>query len=457
MSIAKTVKQYLDRKHVVYSVLELERFDSPAEAARNADIPPRSLYYPVVLRDPFGLIMAVLPASHRLDLDFMSRALSRKVDLAFQTQLSAVFADCAPGYIPPLGEAYGVRTVIDAALSTPEEVYIVAGDHGRLIKLSRKSFMLLQSNAWLCSDFAVPTSADMAAEPQAEGADAGYYIRQRVEQATGLPPMPEMASRVLALQSDPDASVADLVKLVEQDPSLAAQTMRFANSAYFGYQGRVADLKVAIARVLGYDMSINMIVGVALARPFKIPRQGPIGLEACWQQSIYTAALVQALVKVMPKELRPRRGMAYLVGLLHNFGYLALGHLFRREYQGLVEAMALAPEKPAYVLEREVLGMDHGELGALLLKAWNLPEEMVVASREYLNPEYRGAHEIYPRLLRVAGCLLKSYGIGNAQSTEQLPADLEVLGLNEAELLPIAAQLLEDSQSLDELARRLAA
>ncbi len=456
MSISKTVKQYLDRKRIAYSVLELERSDSLLDAARHAGINARHLYYPVVLRDPFGLMMAVLPASHRLDLEMVSRALSRKVDLALQTQLTTVFADCSPGHIPPLGEAYGLRTVIDSSLSTPEEVYIVAGDQGRLIKLSRKDFMLLQSNAWLCSDFAVPiVNEDTTGQPQE--ANRNFYIRQRVEQATGLPPMPDMARRLLTLQADPAADVADLVKVVEQDPSLAAQTLRFANSAYFGYQGRVSDLKVAVARVLGYDMAINMMIGVALARPFRIPRSGPLGLEACWRQAVYTAVLMQGLVRIMPKELRPRRGMTYVAGLLHNFGYLVLGHLFRREYQGLVEAVNASPETPVRDLERAVLGMDHGELGALLLKAWSLPEEVVTACGEYLNAEYSGSHEIYPRLVRVAGHLLKAYDIGNAETAELLEEDLRVLGLVEVDLVTIAEDVLSDAEGLDELARRLAA
>ncbi len=54
MAISKTIKQYLDGKHIIYTVLEVPRFESPIQAANQANIPPRALYYPVVMRDSFG-------------------------------------------------------------------------------------------------------------------------------------------------------------------------------------------------------------------------------------------------------------------------------------------------------------------------------------------------------------------------------------------------------------------
>ena len=143
MSIARTIKQYLDDKHVIYNVIQVQHFDSPLQAAVSAGIPPRSLYYPVVLRDPFGLMMAILPASHTLDYTRLGALLNRKIAPAFHTQLSSVFSDCQPGMIPPIGEPYGIRTIIDANLSSPEEVYMVAGDNSRIVKLSRKDFLLM--------------------------------------------------------------------------------------------------------------------------------------------------------------------------------------------------------------------------------------------------------------------------------------------------------------------------
>ncbi len=461
MSIARTVKQYLDDKHIIYRVRQVQHFDSPLQAAVTAGIAPRSLYYPVVLRDPFGLIMAVLPASHELDYTRLGALLNRKIDLAFHTQLSSVFSDCQSGMIPPLGEAYGIRTIIDAALETPEEVYMVAGDNSRIIKLSRKDFLLLQANAWLASDFAVPVEQLEKAGEDEEVMEAlvekNHYIRQRIEQITELPPMPEMATKIVELQAEPMAEITDLVKILELDPGLAAQVLRYARSPFFGYGGQIDSLYDAVTRVLGFDATMNMALGVAMARPFRISLHGPIGLETFWRDAVYSASFYQAIAKLMPSEGRPRLGLCYLGGLLHNFGYLILGHFFREEFIGLSDAMLGQPDRAMEEVERDYLGIDHGEIGAWLLRAWHLPEEIVTMVQEHHTPDYAGPHARYVHLAQLVDKILRNIDSGSAP-TEELPgALLESLGLDEVEVMRTVDGVLEDSAGLDEMAARFAA
>ncbi|ALP54458.1 hypothetical protein Tel_15600 [Candidatus Tenderia electrophaga] len=462
MAIAKTIKQYLDGKHIIYTILEVPHFESPREAASLANIPPRSLYYPVVMRDTYGLMMAVMPASHKLNYERLSKLLHRNVSPAYQTQLSSVFADCQPGNIPPVGVAYGLRTVIDAALSTPEEVYIVAGDHSRLIKMSRKNFMLLQTNALLASDFA---EALEEAETQGGGEvanlawsqDLGAKIRQRVEQATELPPMPEMALRIFEMRADPNVEVKHLTALIERDPSLAAQVMRYANSPYFGYQGRVDTIQVAIARVLGFDMVMNLALGLALATPFKIPRHGPFGLDYYWRHAVYSATLMQLLSKEIPQERRPRPGTCYLIGLLHDFGYLVLGHLFRNEFEGLTKLVEEQGRDRLSRLEKDYLGVTHGELGYWLMKAWGMPQELVLATREHHNEQYAGPYSVYVNMAQLSDHLLAAYEAGEVLD-DRLPAHLlQALGLEPKQVIHVMTQLIESDTNLNEMVRRLAA
>lgn len=457
MSIAKTVKQYLDGKHVVYDVVELANFGSPLEAAELAGIPPRSLYYPVILRDPFGLLMAILPASHKLDFKRLSALLHRNVEPAFQTQLSSVFADCQPGLIPPLGEPYNIRTIIDAGLSTPEEVYVVAGDHSRLIKLRRKDFMLMQVNAWLGSDFTTSIEP-VAVEMDLEGElDQSHFIRQRIEQITELPAMPEMARRLFELRANPNASAEMLMKVVEIDPSLTAQVLRYANSPYFGYRGKIDSLQVAIARVLGFDMVMNLAMGLALLHSFKIPRHGPLGLDAFWKHSIYSANLMQMLCKAMPKGNQPRLSTCYLIGLLHDFGYLVLGHLFRDEFLGLSERLGGGTDPDRITIERDYLGIDHGQIGYWLLKAWGLPDEIVVATREHHAEHYHGSFAVYVQMARLTDYLLRVHASGQAVYDDMPEDALKALGLNHSDVIKVMVQLLEQDENLEMMARQMAA
>lgn len=291
-------------------------------------------------------------------------------------------------------------------------------------------------------------------------------IRRRIEQVYELPPMPEMARRILQLRNNPDASIAELAGIVELDPSLAAQVVRYAASPFYAYRGRIDSIHDAITRVLGFDMVMNMALGLSTGKSFHTPCDGPLGLHAFWKHAIYTATLAQALAKRMPPKARPQPGMAYLAGLLHNFGFLLLGHMFPPEFTLLNKLVAAHPESPVTSLEKCVLGMGqaqnflemgHAQIGTWLMQSWQMPEEIVITLREHHNPEYAGDHALFPHLVMVADHLLKGRDIGDAPDDQLPPASLDRLELSEETVLETAEQLFMDCTALDLMAHQFAA
>ncbi len=302
-------------------------------------------------------------------------------------------------------------------------------------------------------------------QPASEQPILAGEVRRRIEQVYELPPMPEMARRVLALRSNPDASITDLAGIIELDPSLAAQVVRYAASPFYAYHGKIGSIHDAITRVLGFDMVMNMALGLATGKSFQNPCDGPLGLQAFWRHAVYTATLVQALARRMQPATRPQPGMAYLAGLLHNFGFLLLGHLFPPEFKLLNKLVAAHPESPVTALEKCVLGMGqaqnllemgHAQIGAWLMQSWHMPDEIVVTLHEHHNPAYVGNHAIFPHLVMVADHVLKGREIGDAPDALLPPLSLEVVGLDEDSIFEIASQLFEDCSSLDMMAHQLA-
>lgn len=290
-------------------------------------------------------------------------------------------------------------------------------------------------------------------------------VRRRIEAVYELPPMPEMARRVLRLRGNPDASIADLAGIVELDPSLAAQVVRYAASPFYAYHGKIGSIHDAITRVLGFDMVMNMALGLATGKSFRNPSEGPLGLRAFWRHAVHTATLVQALARRMPSATRPQPGMVYLAGLLHNFGFLLLGHLFPPEFKLLNKLVAAHPESPVTALEKCVLGMGqaqnllemgHAQVGAWLMQSWQMPAEIVVTLLEHHNPAYTGDYAIFPHLVMVADHALKRHGIGDAPDDSLPPMSLDVVGLGEEAVREVTAQLFEDDASLDTMAYQLA-
>ena len=464
MAIAEKVKLYLDKRRILYDVHELIPFISLLQAAELGEIAPQTIAKGVVLEDELGLLLVVLPATHGVDTDALSKMLHRKVEMADEERIKAAFPDCLPRFVAPIGEAYGVRTIVDDSLVGAATVYFSAGDASSLVEISGKEFFSFLGNARLARDFARPVTrgkdseqSDTLGMDEGTASDAESEIKRRVQQVKDLPAIPQMAQKIIELRMDPNGNSEMLAKIVELDPSLAAQVIRYARSPFFSYQGKIDSIHTAISRVLGFEMVMNLALGIATAHPFKIPVIGPLGLNAFWRHATYSAALVQALSRELPQSSRPPAGLSYLAGLLHNFGHLLLGHLFKREYCMLSNLVSDNPEVPLLEHERAVLGVEHGELGAWLLEKWNLPEEIVIAVREHHREDYDGPHAVYPQLILLADRMLRGLNMGDAPTNELPPHLLEVLGLKEIQTVMVMGRILEGMTDLNAMARALAA
>jgi Ala-tRNA(Pro) deacylase len=100
----------------------------------------------VVLEDADGYLLAIIPASHKLDLQATDQELSRRLALTDECDLVRVFVDCELGAIPALGKAYGIDAVVDRSLVASPEVFFEGGDRLSLVRVSGSDFRKLMAN-----------------------------------------------------------------------------------------------------------------------------------------------------------------------------------------------------------------------------------------------------------------------------------------------------------------------
>ena len=289
-------------------------------------------------------------------------------------------------------------------------------------------------------------------------------VEKRIEQVYELPPMPELGQRILSLQSDSNAGVQQLAKIVQLDPSFAAQVIRYASSPYYGYPGRITNIHEAIARVLGYDMVFNLALGLAAGRSFRIPDEGPLGLTCFWEHAVCSAVLVQKLGAILPDGMRPSAGSCYLCGLLHDFGILLLGYLFPPEFKLLNNMASAHPGQSVSELEcrllgmgqaKDMLAMGHARVGAWLMQAWKMPEELRTALLEHHNADYRGAYEALVHLVQLADFIYQH--MDDLPTASEIPRhNLSVLRVSPERVIETAANVLESRDELVSLSKLLA-
>jgi Ala-tRNA(Pro) deacylase len=147
MSIASTLHRHLASQGVAYETLIHPPTGSSSFTAETAHVPGSQVAKGVVLRDNGGWLLAVLPASHHLRLEWVEQALGRRLELAGEQEASRLFPDCEIGAIPPLGHAYGQEVLVDEALFAADPVHFEGGDHKTLVRIKGADFARLMEGA----------------------------------------------------------------------------------------------------------------------------------------------------------------------------------------------------------------------------------------------------------------------------------------------------------------------
>ncbi len=146
MGVAATVQEYLDSHQAGYRIIEHPHTESPRQAAELMQVPREQMARPVLLGDDINYLLAIIPASHRLDLDRLNQLMARNLEVVDEDEVSMAFRDCDADAIPALGEAYGVDTVVDTTLVRQEQIYFEAGDHEHLVQMDGETFRMLMEH-----------------------------------------------------------------------------------------------------------------------------------------------------------------------------------------------------------------------------------------------------------------------------------------------------------------------
>lgn len=147
MSISLRLLEYLEWKGVDYELMHHAFVTGSLRTAAMAHVPGRQFAKSVVLKDNQGYLMAVVPASHKLDIDQLNRELNRSLRMASEKEIEQLFDDCSKGAIPPIAEAFGYDAAVDESLEASQDVYFEAGDHAELVHVSGDDFRYMMHAA----------------------------------------------------------------------------------------------------------------------------------------------------------------------------------------------------------------------------------------------------------------------------------------------------------------------
>lgn len=261
-----------------------------------------------------------------------------------------------------------------------------------------------------------------------------------------FPAMSQSATRLLELLGDPDASVSDVEVAVRYDPGLTANLLKLANSAFFGQQGTIASVRDAVLR-LGMKRIFQLVMTYSTGSVLSPPvagydtRPGEMWLH-CIAVSVATERIAAGLGLCGSDEI-------FTAALLHDVGKLVLGEFVGAESATVATATSGGASFDA--AERQVLGVDHGEIGALILEDWSLPEELVSVVRWHHRPEELDPPQLLVDVVHVADMLCMSLGYDEGREGLHYrisPVVAGRLGIRAADLERFAMETMEGTDAL---------
>jgi Ala-tRNA(Pro) deacylase len=138
------LKKYLDGNKIKYIIISHSSAYTAQEIAARAHIRGRELAKTVLLKIDGKMVMAVLPASYKINFEQLAKELnSSNVRLAYEQEFMDKFPDCEIGAMPPFGNLYAMEVFVAKSLMQDEEISFNACSHTELIKLSLKDFVSL--------------------------------------------------------------------------------------------------------------------------------------------------------------------------------------------------------------------------------------------------------------------------------------------------------------------------
>lgn len=293
-----------------------------------------------------------------------------------------------------------------------------------------------------------------------------------LQQLEELPTLPAVAVRILEATSDESTSAKDVVGLIASDPALTTRVLKLVHRAELGVRAEVNSVERAVV-LLGFEAVRSAVLAVSLYETFSTsPAEGKgperkgggggievggagavFSREQFWRHSIAVASCCELLAGQLRgtwgKDSRVEPAEAFVCGLLHDIGKVALDTCLPRSFAKVVEATELLRGNIAD-LERQIIGLDHMVVGKRLAERWKLPA--TIRDCIWLHGQLPSALPATVRNLRLvslvtlADQLVREQHLGYSGNYSGIVPRLvlmDAVGVREAQVAEASARLVE--------------
>ena len=200
-------------------------------------------------------------------------------------------------------------------------------------------------------------------------------VLETIKKSAAVPSMPQVVVRFLEIMQDPGFDYRDLVKVLSADPGTVSEVLRLANSALFGVRNKVVSLQQALT-LLGPKRTRSMLLGRYLVDAMSKKQVAGLDMSYFWRRSLASSVVASHFAeKLMPRQ----RDEAFIASLLADIGIPILAEAFPRAYRPIVAQYTPHGTPVNIEQEQNAVEVSHGEVSAMILAHWSLPETVAQA------------------------------------------------------------------------------
>jgi putative nucleotidyltransferase with HDIG domain len=258
-----------------------------------------------------------------------------------------------------------------------------------------------------------------------------------------LPTLPTVLPKLLNLMENNKSGASDVADVISNDPALTAKILKISNSAYYGFMQEITSLDKAVP-LLGFNMVKSLALSISVMNSLSSSRGGAnFSNEGLWIHSLTVATAMTELNKRFGRQNTEEH--LFVVGLLHDIGKIVLSLFFGELFEQALKEVVTSKGKRLNVAESEIIGMDHGKIGEMLLVRWKFPEIIsapIGVHHMQDNQDDSTSDDVI--ILIIANALAQEIGLGQEGNTVP-PAikdrHLQILGAKKKDLEDIKASL----------------
>lgn len=232
-------------------------------------------------------------------------------------------------------------------------------------------------------------------------------VRTLVREIKNLKPIPAVIHPLLDALNTPNTGMDEVAKIIQYDPAITAAVLRTANSAFFGLKHPVESIKDAAA-LLGMDQIINLVLLKSGAKIFNTQPNGHgQSQKAIWKYSVSSALIARQIADDLNM---PGSAGIFTAALLKDMGKTVLDKFVENANEKIGGLMA-EKDFSAMAAEKEVIGVDHAELGAMIAKMWKFSPNMVKTIRYHHISDIKTIEDMNITVVYLADCICMMMGM----------------------------------------------